>query len=70
MQVELLKKELEEATNVAEAKTRECVALVDERHCLSQELENALEDIREFLNRVKTEKASKKSYTESHPPNN
>ena len=32
-QVETLKKELEEVTNVAETKTRECIALVDEREC-------------------------------------
>ena len=30
-QVEILKKELAEVTNVAETKTRECFALVDER---------------------------------------
>ena len=40
-QVELLKKELAEVTNVAETKTRECIAHVDEQECLARELENA-----------------------------
>ena len=31
MQVEILKKELAQVMNVAETKTRECIALVDER---------------------------------------
>ena len=34
-QVEILKKELAEVTNVAETKIRECIALVDERECAS-----------------------------------
>ena len=45
-QVEILKKELAEVTNVAETKTRECIALVDERESLARELENAKIDIR------------------------
>ena len=35
-QVEILKKELEEVTNVAETKTREYIAVVDERECLAR----------------------------------
>ena len=58
-QIEMLNKDLKEATNVAEAKTRECVALVDEQYCLAQELENAVEDIRDFIRRLKTKKTSK-----------
>ena len=38
-QVETLKKKLEEVTNVADTKTRECIALVDERECLARELD-------------------------------
>ena len=37
-QVETMKKELEEVTIVAETKTRECIALVNERECLAREL--------------------------------
>ena len=59
-QVETLKKELEEVTNVAETKTRECIALVDERECLARELENAEIDISKLRSRVKTEQTSKK----------
>ena len=59
-QVETLKKELEEVTNVAETKTRECIALVDERECLARELENAEIDNRKLRGRVKTEQTSKK----------
>ena len=59
-QVETLKKELEEVTNVAETKTRECIALVDERECLARELENAEIDNRKLRSRVKTEQTSKK----------
>ena len=33
-QVEILKKELAEVTNVAETKAKECIALVNERDCL------------------------------------
>ena len=40
--------ELEEVTNVAETKTRECIALVDERECLARELENAEIDNRKL----------------------
>ena len=32
-----MKKELEEITNVAETKTREGIALVDERECLARQ---------------------------------
>ena len=47
-QVEILKKELAEVMIVAETKTRECIALVDERECLARELENAEIDIRKL----------------------
>ena len=57
-QVETLKKELEEVANVA--KTRECIALVNERECLTRELENAEIDNRKLRGRVKTEQTSKK----------
>ena len=40
------KKLLEDAKNQAERKTRECIALVDEREWLARELENAKEDIK------------------------
>ena len=40
-QVEIMKKELAEVTNVAETKTREYIGLVDEWECLGWELENA-----------------------------
>ena len=59
-QVEILKKELEEVTTVAETKTRECIALVDERECLARELENAEIDISNLRTRVRTEQTSKK----------
>ena len=59
-QVEILKKELAEVTKVAETKTRECIALVDERKCLARELENAEIDIRKLRTRVRTEQTSKK----------
>ena len=59
-QVETLKKELEEVTNIAETKTRECIALVEERECLARELENAEIDNRKLRGRVKTEQTSKK----------
>ena len=59
-QVEILKKELAEVTDVAETKTRECIALVDERECLDRELENAEIDIRKLRTRVRTEQTSKK----------
>ena len=59
-QVEILKKELAEVTDVAETKTRECIALVDERECLARELENAEIDIRRLRTRVRTEQTSKK----------
>ena len=58
-QVETLKKELEEVTTVAETKTRECIALVDERECLARELENAEIDNSKLRSRVKTEQTSK-----------
>ena len=58
--VETLKKELEEVTNVAETKTRESIALVDERECLARELENGEIDNRKLRGRVKTEHTSKK----------
>ena len=54
-QVEILKKELAEVTNVAETKKRECIALVDERDCLARELESADIDIRKLKTRVRTE---------------
>ena len=51
-QVEILKKELaEEVMNVAETKTRECIAQVDVRECLARELENAEIDIRKLRTR-------------------
>ena len=59
-QMETLKKELEEVTNVAETKTRECIALVDEREYLSREFENAAIDNSKLRSRVKTEPTSKK----------
>ena len=59
-QVEILKKDLAEVTNVAETKTRECIALVDERECLARELKNAEIDIRKLRTRVRTEQTSKK----------
>ena len=59
-QVEILKEELAEVTNVAETKTRECIALVDEQECLAPELENAEIDIRKQRTRVRTEPTSKK----------
>ena len=59
-QLEMLKKELAEVTNVAKTKTRECTALVDERECLARELENAEIDIRKLRTRVITEHTSKK----------
>ena len=59
-QVETLKKEFEEVTIVAETKTRECIALVDEWECLARELENAEIDNRKLRGRVKTEQTSKK----------
>ena len=52
--------ELEEVTNVAETKTRECIALVDERECLAWELENAEIDNSKLRSRVRTEQTSKK----------
>ena len=58
--METLKKELEEVTNVAETKTRECIALAEERECLARELENAEIDNRKLKERVKTEQTSKK----------
>ena len=57
--VEKMKKELEEVTNVAQTKTRECIALVDERECLARGLENAEKDIRKLKSRVRTEQTSK-----------
>ena len=59
-QVEILKKELAEVTNVAETKTRECIALVDERECLAREAENAEIVIRKLRIRVRTEQTSRK----------
>ena len=58
--MKLLKKELAQVTNVAETKTRECIALVDERECLARELENAEIDIRKLRTRVRTKQTSKK----------
>ena len=58
--METLKKELEEVANVAETKTRECIALVDERECLAQELENTKIDNSKLRSRVKVEQTSKK----------
>ena len=58
--METLKKELEEATNVAETKTTECIDLVDERECLARELEDAEIDNSKLRSRVKTERTSKK----------
>ena len=59
-QVEILKKELAEVTNVAEIKTRKCIALVDERECLARELENAEVDFKKLRSRIGTEQNSKK----------
>ena len=59
-QLEILKKELAEVKNVAETKTRECIALVDERECLARELENAEIDIRKLRTWVRIEQTSKK----------
>ena len=59
-QVEILEKELAEVKNVAETKTRECMALVDEREYLARELENAEIDIRKLRTMVRTEQTSKK----------
>ena len=59
-QVEILKKELEEVTDVAETKRKKCIALVDELECLARELENAEIDIRKLRSRVRTEQNSKK----------
>ena len=59
-QIEILKKELVEVTNVAETKTRECIALVDERECLARNLENAEIGIRKLRTRVRTEQILKK----------
>ena len=58
--MEKLRKELAEVTNVAETKTREFIALVDERECLARELENAEIEIRKLRTRVRTEQTSKK----------
>ena len=58
--METLKKELEEVTKVDETKTRECIALVDERECLARELENAEIDNRKLRGRVISEQTSKK----------
>ena len=58
-QVEILKKEMEEVTNAAETKTRECIPLVDEREGLARELENAQLDIRKLKSRVRSEQTSK-----------
>ena len=46
--------------NVAETKTRECIALVDEREGIARELGNAEIDIRKLRTRVRTEQTSKK----------
>ena len=46
--------------DVAETKSRECIALVDERECLARELENAEIDIRKLRTRLRTEQTSKK----------
>ena len=59
-QVESLRKELEEVTNVAESKTRECIALVDAREWLARELENAEIDIRKLGSRVGRDHTSQK----------
>ena len=60
-QVEILKKELAEVTNVAETKTRECIALVDERECVARELEGeCLDRYQKTMDQVRTEQTSKK----------
>ena len=59
-QVELLNRELEDAKSQPESKTRERVRLVDEWECLARELENAEEDSRKLINRLKTEQTSRK----------
>ena len=60
-QVEKLNNELAQVTIVAETKTRECIALVDERECLARELENTEIDIRKLRTRVRTNRPQKRS---------
>ena len=50
-----MKTDLEGVTIVAETKTREGVALMNERECLVKKLENAELDIRKLRSRVRTE---------------
>ena len=58
-QVKTLRKEFAEVMNVAETKTRECIALVDDRECLPRELENAEINIGKLRTTVRTEQTSK-----------
>ena len=51
--VEFLNRELKDTKSEAERKTRECVALVDERECLAREPEIAEENNRKLQSRVK-----------------
>ena len=51
---------MDDVTNVAELKTGDCIALVDERECLARELKNAELDIRKLKIRVWSEQTSKK----------
>ena len=51
--VEVLNRALVDTKSEAESKTRECVALVDERECLARELENAEENNRKLQSRFK-----------------
>ena len=56
----MFNRELEGSKNQAENKTREYFALVIELECFNWELENAIEDIRKHICRVKTEQTSGK----------
>ena len=58
-QENILKKELVEFLNVAETKTREVIALVDERECLARELEKAKIEIRKLRTKVRKAQTSK-----------
>ena len=66
-QVEIMKKKLAEVTKVAETKTGEFIALVDERECLARDFENADIDIRKLIQ--KRLEAIKAQSPFSLPPN-
>ena len=61
MHVELLMKELVELTNVAEAKTMECLAMIHEREYIARMLENAKEETPKY---AENETDVKKSHPE------